>query len=64
VDPGLQERTFNLIQSSVRNQDLIIFFRGLATNTKAIIPLREFFESNYNSVGFPLLCWSFVSTSH
>jgi aminopeptidase 2 len=55
VDPALQERTFNLIQSSVRNQDLIYFFRGLATNTKAIIPLREFFESNYNSVSIRLL---------
>jgi len=50
VDPRLQERTFNLIQSSVRNQDLIYFFRGLATNTKAIMPLREFFESNYSYI--------------
>jgi hypothetical protein len=55
VDQALQERTFNLIQSSVRNQDLIYFFRGFAINTKAIIPLREFFESNYNSVGVPLV---------
>jgi aminopeptidase 2 len=50
VDLALQERTFKLIQSSVRNQDLIYFFRGLSANPKAIIALREFFENNYNSV--------------
>jgi hypothetical protein len=50
VDPTLQERTFKLIQSSVRNQDLIYFFHHLAVNPKAINALREFFESNYNSV--------------
>jgi hypothetical protein len=64
VDPALQERTFNLIQSSVRNQDLIYFFRGFATNTKAITPMREFFESNYNSVGVLLFSWSFVAIGH
>ena len=51
VDPALQRRTFNLIQSSVRNQDLIYFFRGFAANPKAIYALRDFFESNYDSVG-------------
>jgi hypothetical protein len=55
VDPALQERTFKLIQSRVRNQDLIYFFRGFATNTKAIISLRKFFESNYDSVNIRLL---------
>jgi len=50
VDPALHERTFNLIQSSVRNQDIIYFFRGFSANTKAIIPLREFFEKNYSSI--------------
>jgi len=50
VDPALQERTFNLIQSSVRNQDLIYFFRGFAVNPKAIKALREFFEKNYKSI--------------
>jgi aminopeptidase 2 len=50
VDPALQERTFKLIQSSVRNQDLIYFFRGLSTNPKATNVLREFFENNYDSI--------------
>ncbi len=51
VDPALQERTFKLIQTSVRNQDLIYFFRGFSMNPKATNALREFFETNYNSVG-------------
>jgi hypothetical protein len=51
VDPALQERTFKLIQTSVRNQDLVYFFRAFSTNPKAINALREFFETNYNSVG-------------
>ena len=51
MDPALQERTFKLIQTSVRNQDLISFFRGFSMNPKAINALREFFEANYNSVG-------------
>jgi hypothetical protein len=46
----LQARTFDMIQKSVRNQDLISFFRGLATNPKVINALREFFEANYDSV--------------
>jgi len=50
VDPVLQRRTFKLIQTSVRNQDLISFFRGFAMNPKAINASREFFESNYNSI--------------
>ncbi|KAI9456781.1 leucyl aminopeptidase [Russula earlei] len=50
VDPALHERTFNLIQSSVRNQDIISFFRGLASNPKAINALREFFEKNYHTI--------------
>lgn len=51
MDPALQERTFKLIQTSVRNQDLISFFRGFSMNPKATNTLREFFETNYNSVG-------------
>jgi len=43
VDPALLERTFDLIQSSVRNQDLVYFFRRFSANPKAIIPLRDFF---------------------
>jgi len=50
VDPALQERTFKLIQTSVRNQDLIFFFRGFAMNPKAFNATREFFENNYNSI--------------
>jgi aminopeptidase 2 len=50
VDPALQERTFKLIQSSVRNQDLVYFFRGFGMNPKAFNAVREFFENNYNSV--------------
>jgi hypothetical protein len=46
----LQARTFDMIQKSVRNQDLISFFRGLANNPKAINALRGFFEANYDSV--------------
>jgi hypothetical protein len=53
VDPALQERTFNMILSTVRNQDLIYFFRGFATNPKSINAMRDFFESNYDSVGVP-----------
>ncbi|KAI0280676.1 peptidase family M1-domain-containing protein [Russula aff. rugulosa BPL654] len=44
------ERTFKLIQTSVRNQDLIYFFRGFSMNPKATNALREFFETNYNSI--------------
>jgi hypothetical protein len=51
----LQERTFNLIQSRVRNQDVTSFFRGFAANPKAINALREFFEGNYNAVGVLLV---------
>lgn len=58
MDPALQERTFKLIQSSVRNQDVVYFFRDLAMNPKAIIALREFFENNYNSVRVCLPCIS------
>jgi len=50
ADPALLERTFNLIQSRVRNQDVIYFFRGFAVNVKAIKALREFFEGNYNAI--------------
>jgi hypothetical protein len=50
VDPTLQARTFDMVKTSVRNQDLIYFFRGLATNPKAINAMREFFELNYDSV--------------
>ena len=42
-----------MILSSVRNQDVISFFRGFCTNTKAIYALREFFETNYESVRAP-----------
>ena len=55
VDAALQARTFDMIQSSVRNQDLIYFFRGFCTNTEALYALREFFEANYHSVGIRLL---------
>ena len=51
VDPALQARTFDMIQSSVRNQDIIYFFRFFCTNTEALYALREFFETNYQSVG-------------
>ncbi|KAI0253583.1 leucyl aminopeptidase [Lactifluus subvellereus] len=50
IDPALQARTFNMIQTSVRNQDLIEFFRGFATNPKAFNALRKFFEDNYDSI--------------
>ncbi|KAI0294885.1 leucyl aminopeptidase [Multifurca ochricompacta] len=50
TDPALLARTFELLLSSVRNQDLISFFRGLATNPKAIIALRDFFEKNYDLI--------------
>jgi len=60
VDPALHEQTFNLIQSSVRNQDLIYFFRGFSSNPKAIIALREFFEKNYDSVRILFLTRSFA----
>ena len=56
VDPALQERTFKLIQTSVRNQDLVYFFRGFHSNPKAINALREFFETNYDSVRACFLC--------
>ena len=39
-----------MIQTTVRNQDVILFFRGFATNPKAFNALRNFFEDNYDSV--------------
>lgn len=51
ADPALQARTFEMILSNVRNQDLVYFFRGLCMNTQAIYALREFFETNYDKVG-------------
>jgi hypothetical protein len=51
VDPALQQRTFKLIRTSVRNQDLVSFFRGFSANPKATHALREFFETYYNLVG-------------
>ncbi|KAH9030818.1 leucyl aminopeptidase [Lactarius hengduanensis] len=50
IDPVLQARTFDMILSSVRNQDLIYFFRGFCANTEALYALREFFEANYSSI--------------
>ncbi|KAI9451359.1 leucyl aminopeptidase [Lactarius psammicola] len=50
VDAALQARTFEMILSSVRNQDLIYFFRGFCANTEALYALREFFEANYHSI--------------
>jgi len=50
VDPALQARTFDMVLSSVRNQDLISFFRGFCVNTHVLYALREFFEANYDSV--------------
>jgi len=50
VDAALQARTFDMILSSVRNQDLISFFRGFCVNTEALYALREFFEANYYSI--------------
>jgi hypothetical protein len=63
VDPALQERTFKLIQTSVRSQDLVYFFRGFAMNPKAINALREFFETNYNSVGACFFALTFLCGS-
>ena len=40
-----------MILSIVRNQDLPYFFRGFRMNTSAIYALREFFETNYATVG-------------
>ncbi|KAH8983497.1 leucyl aminopeptidase [Lactarius akahatsu] len=50
IDPALHARTFDMILTSVRNQDLIYFFRGFCTNTEALYALREFFEANYSSI--------------
>ncbi|KAH9974690.1 peptidase family M1-domain-containing protein [Lactifluus volemus] len=47
---AIRARTFDMILKNVRNQDLIYFFRGFATNAKAIYALREFFEANYDSI--------------
>ncbi|KAH9981908.1 leucyl aminopeptidase [Russula compacta] len=63
VDPALQERTFKMILSSVRNQDVLYFFRYFASNSKARYALREFFENNYDSVSFPYLGTSFLDPS-
>ncbi|KAH9063627.1 hypothetical protein EDB87DRAFT_1681291 [Lactarius vividus] len=49
IDPALHARTFDMILSSVRNQDLIHFFRFCA-NTEALYALREFFVANYSSI--------------
>ncbi|KAH8986246.1 leucyl aminopeptidase [Lactarius hatsudake] len=50
IDQALHARTFDMILSSVRNQDLIYFFRGFSANTEALYALREFFEANYSSI--------------
>ncbi|KAF8261355.1 leucyl aminopeptidase [Lactarius quietus] len=50
ADAALQARTFEMIRSSVRNQDLIYFFRGFCTNTEALYALREFFEADYHTI--------------
>ncbi|KAH9169597.1 leucyl aminopeptidase [Lactarius sanguifluus] len=50
IDPALHARTFDMILSSVRNQDLVYFFRGFCMNTEALYALREFFEANYSSI--------------
>ena len=60
MDPALHERTFDLIQTSVRNQDIVYFFRRFTINPKAIIPLRDFFEKNYNSVRIVFLICPFA----
>jgi hypothetical protein len=56
VDPALQARTFDMVQTSVRNQDLIYFFRDFSTNPKTTNAVREFFELNYDSVRRAFLC--------
>ena len=37
-----------MILPSVRNQDLVYFFRGFRMNTEAFYTLREFFEASYD----------------
>lgn len=49
-----------MILSSVRNQDVLYFFRYFASNSKARYALREFFENNYDTVNFPYLGTSFL----
>ncbi|KAH9952724.1 hypothetical protein BGW80DRAFT_1259923 [Lactifluus volemus] len=45
-----EARMFDMVQKSAHNQDLVSFFRGFATNPKAINALRGFFEANYDSI--------------
>lgn len=49
-DPELIERTLGLIATKSRNQDVIYFFWGLSSNLKARLPLRDYFEKEYDTV--------------
>ena len=50
-----------MILSSGRSQDLIYFFCGFAANPKSINAMRDFFESNHNSVSALFSVWYFVA---
>ncbi|KZV77286.1 hypothetical protein PENSPDRAFT_568462 [Peniophora sp. CONT] len=49
-DPELIERTLGLIATKSRNQDVIYFFWGLSSNLKARLPLRDYFEKEYDTL--------------
>ncbi|KAI0064924.1 leucyl aminopeptidase [Artomyces pyxidatus] len=47
-DSELMEKTFSMIRTRSRNQDVMYFFYGLNQNFKARKPLRAFFEKHYD----------------
>lgn len=60
-DAELIERTFDFIETKARDQDLVIYFRGLSANLKMGKSLTEYFKKKYDVVRFvhPLI-WECV----
>ena len=52
----LQQRTLDLIESKVRDQDVMYFLRGLAANFSAHCTVVKYYENNYDRVSVLWLC--------
>ncbi|KAK2460553.1 hypothetical protein APHAL10511_007023 [Amanita phalloides] len=49
-DPALIQKTFEFVMTKSRDQDILYFFRGLATNFKTRRALAVFFKDEYNAL--------------
>lgn len=49
-DPALLEKTFQIIKTDTRDQDVISFFRGFIGNYKARRAVAEFTKKEYDAV--------------